>query len=304
VPDATLAPIITHISEPVTGGVGRQVELVAHALPACGFRLHLIVSLARDPAFARSLEAYEAEGIGTDVVPFVRRPCPVRDPWSYLRLKRVLRRVRPALVHTHSSKAGMLGRRAAHALGIPCVHTPHVFAFEWAKSGVRRCLFRILERRAARWCDRIVLLSDAQRELAFTVGLGPIERLDVIPNGVDAEQFRPAVPEERRAARKRFGVTVDVPVVGMAARFEPQKGVGDFLRAAAGLRQRIPRVRFLLAGDGSMEEEARQRVDRLGLTDAVSFCGNVTHMLEFYHALDAFVLASLWEGCPDRKSVV
>ncbi len=289
---------VIHITEPVTGGVGRQVELIAAALPQHGFRLGLILSLQRAPGYAVQAERFRKQGIEVDVIPMRRQLSPVRDLVSFFRIRRMLSRRQPDLVHTHASKAGMLGRRAARALGIPVVHTPHVFAFEWRRSGGLSFLYRVAERMAASWCERILLLSYEQCECAYSVGIRPLEKLTVLPNGVDCDYFAPATRLQREHARARFGLAHDIPVVGMAARFEPQKGVGHFLRAAASLCRRVERIHFLLVGEGSLLDDARGMIRQFGIEHAVSFCGNITHMRDFYHALDLFVLASLWEGCP------
>ncbi len=291
-------PCILHITEAVQGGVARHLEWIAQALPGHGFRLHFVLSLAREPWYRDQVCRWREQGIGVDLLPMARKVSPVQD-WEALRkVVQLFRERQPSLVHSHSSKAGVLARRAACLLGLRAVHTPHIFAFEWARPGLKRLLYTMIERAAAKWCDRIILLSEAQKKIALAARIGSADKFRVVPNGIDADSYPSPSAEERRIARERFGLPEDAPVIGMAARLDPQKGVGNFLRAAATVQASRPDVRFLIAGTGALAKTYEKRVVDLGLEKAVTFCGNVTHILPFYHALDAFVLASLWEGLP------
>lgn len=291
-------PLVTHIVEATTGGVARQLDWLAQTLPSRGFDLQFIVSCQRDPSFEQNIAVYREQGVRVDVVPMGRALNPLKDTLSLTRLHKILGRDRPAVVHTHASKAGFLGRRAAYSLEIPAIiHTPHVFAFEWQES-LPSSLYRFLEHQAAKWCDRLVLLSDLQLECTLASGIAPLEKLCVIPNGIAAEAYPPPTAAERESARQKFSCPEDSFVIGMAARFAPQKGLGDFLRAARAVVAARPEITFLLAGEGALREEFVARVQDLGLSKRIRFCGRVDEMLPFYHALDGFVLASLWEGLP------
>ncbi|MCX7934125.1 MAG: glycosyltransferase, partial [Planctomycetota bacterium] len=294
----TDAPLVLQVTEAMAGGVARHLDLIWRALPARGFAVAFAVSLMRG-AEAESLVArWRAEGAAVAVVPMRRAIRPLADWRAGRHLRRAMASLRPALVHTHASKAGYLGRAAANRLGIPAVHTAHVFAFEWTRSAWWRLFYRLLERRASRWCQRIICLSEMQMEAAFAAGLSAAEKLAVIANGVDSEEFKPPSEAERAAARRRWGIGADELAIGTAARLEPQKGMGHFLRAAALISAALPAARFFIAGTGSLESECRRRTADLGLTERVVFCGNVADMPTFYHALDCFALTSLWEGLP------
>ena len=290
-------PLVSIVSESTLGGVARQLELIAREIPKRGIELHMILSCERQPDYVKTIESFRASGMQVDIVPMARKPSPFADLRALGRIRSILKSRNPALVHTHSSKAGILGRRAASSLGIPCLHTPHVFAFEW-ESGIRKLMYRSLERLAARWSAGIVALSEQQRQAMVANGICHPERVHLIPNGISCAAFPPASEEDRIAARARFNVSPEAPVIGVAARLEPQKGMGNFLRAAASIHGKHPDVVFLIAGVGSMGEECRRRAAELGIDGAVRLCGEVTDILGFYHALDCFMLASLWEGLP------
>ena len=129
---------------------------------------------------------------------------PPHDWRAYCRLLQVMRDARPALVHTHSSKAGVLGRRAAFRLGIPALHTPHAFSFLMPLSPARRGLYVRIERAAARWCRYVICVSEAERQAALAVDLCPPEKLAVIRNGVDVRLSR-TCPGGRTGGRLGLG---------------------------------------------------------------------------------------------------
>ncbi len=288
-------PVVLHIAEAAAGGVATHLELLARTLR--GFRLHFAVSSRRDPGvperLARAPQTESVKAIG-----MLRRPAPLTDYLALRQLVKLIRQLRPDLVHTHSSKGGYLGRKAAYLCGVPAVHTPHVFAFEWARLPGVKTLFRLLEKRAARWCEKLVLLSDWQLETAFQNRIAPLEKLEVIPNGVDSAFFRPGSRQEKAAARAALGLEDNALVVGTAARLSPQKGLRDFLTAAKMIAKQKAEAVFLIAGEGAQEKELRRYADALGVSPQVRFCGNLAEMLPFYRALDCFVLSSLWEGLP------
>lgn len=280
---------VLHILEATEGGTARQLELAVRWLPREGVLPSVLLSPLRDRAQAERLCGLARElgdGAGAGLVPMRRAVRPWADLMAYRELKCFLAACRPDVIHTHAAKAGFLGRAAAHALGVPVVHTPHVLPLEWSANP----LYRWLERLAGRWTDRLIALHGAQAALVRTaLGLADA-RVVVLPNGVDTEVFR---PDPGRAARGEEAHTL---VVGTAARLVPHKGVGDFLRAAARLVPSHPQVEFWVAGDGPGLQALRAQAAALGLGGAVRFLGQVDDMPRFYQALDLFVLASRREG--------
>ena len=187
----------------------------------------------------RAYQIAEASRVARVVeMPMLRRPAPLTDLHALRQLTRLIRRERYALVHTHAAKAGFLGRLAAHRAGVPAIiHTPHTFPFERVDTRLAG-LYRWLERRAARWCHRIVCLTEGQRQLALDARLCPPEKLVVIPNGVEL----PAEPPDilRRRYRAELGIAEDTLVVGFVGRLTPQKDIQTFLRVAAELLRTFP----------------------------------------------------------------
>jgi glycosyltransferase involved in cell wall biosynthesis len=281
------------------GGTRKHVRELALGLDPRRFEVHLVVSLRRGREILNDLPALAARGVRVHVVPMSRAISPVDDARSLAGLLRLFRRERFDVVHTHSAKAGFLGRYAARAGGVPTViHTPHVWPFQWAGGLSRRVYYR-LERRAAGWCDRLVCVGPGQREfgLASRVAGADEAKLVVIPNGID-----PAVVDrsaDRAGVRAELGVIPGSLAVGMVARFAPQKGVGRFLDAAAIIAREREDVRFFLVGSGPLARRVRRRARELRLGPArLALLGHREDVPRLCSGFDVFALSSLYEGLP------
>jgi glycosyltransferase involved in cell wall biosynthesis len=288
---------VLEVVEATAGGTRRHVtDLVCH-LPPDRFELSVYCSLERDPDFARDIARMRERGVGVTVSPMRRAISPLRDAAAFFRLWRHLRRNGYDIVHTHSSKAGFLGRWAAAAAGVPVVlHTPHTFAFQMGVAPPLRLLYRLLERTASRVTDRFVCVSRSEREAAEAAGVAAAERCVVIENGVPAEAFEGG--GDRAARRRELGLAAEAPVVGMAGRFEPQKGHRDLVLAAARVAQRVPGVRFVLLGEGTLVPEVKRLIGNLGLEGVFLLPGIVEDATAYYVAFDVMALPSRWESLP------
>ena len=240
-------------------------------------------------------------GIGTVEVPdLVRHIAPVRDLRCRSRLRRLIREHRPDVVHTHSSKAGILGRMAARAEGVPAiVHTIHGLPFHPYQSRIRNGLYIALERMAASRCDAIVCVADAMRDQALAAGVGQPDLYSTIYSGMETESFMHADfdPVEWRA---RHGLRPEDFVVGTVARLAELKGHDDLLKVMQGRLLAEESVKLLWVGDGYRGAQLRRQVERLGLADRVVFTGALPpdQMPAVMHAIDLLVHPSLREGLP------
>jgi len=278
--------------EPLVGGTLQHIEhLLAHT-PPDEFELHLAVSAERDPSARRRFEDWRRSGWRVHEVPMRRAISPVRDLCCLLKLWALCRSEKFDLVHTHSSKAGFLGRLAAGLSGIPVVHTPHVFPFGRGAGGRR---FLALEKLVARWTDRMVLLSDYQVNLVHRHRLLPADRVTRIPNGVDAGRLsRPG----RARARAELGLEPGVPLVLFIGRLCEQKGLDVLLDAAGRLAREGDAARFLIVGDGPLGAWLEQAVARRRLGATVRPWGATDRAGVFYAACDLVVCPSRFEGMP------
>ena len=291
---------LCYICEATAGGVRKHLGALLHAFsaPEEGYTVHAFLGDRGEPGFQEELEALRKRGVQASVLPELSRELRWgADRAAYAALKGRLRELRPDLVHTHSAKAGFLGRLAAHAVGVPRIlHTPHVFPFQWSR-GLRGALYLALERYAAKRCQAIVCVGAGQREDAQGRGVTPAERLILIPNGVAIPEAPSA--EEVAALRARWSIPREALAVGMVARLAPQKGVGTFLNAAVEVLRARPETVFLLAGAGPLEREVRARAAALGLErERLKILGHVAEAERLYPAFDVLALSSLYEGLP------
>lgn len=233
------------------------------------------------------------------LVPPLRRAIdPRRDAASYFELKRVLREYRPDVVHTHSAKAGFLGRLAAAAVHVPAiVHTVHGAPFHAYQSATARALFRWCEQHAARHCQALISVADAMTELMVSAEVAPREKFTTIYSGMDVEPFL-AAHEQRARLRSELGYRDGQVVVGKIARLFHLKGHEDVIRAARDVVRANDNVRFLLVGDGVLRESLQLQIEQLGLQQYFQFTGLVSpaRIPELIGAMDILVHASLREG--------
>jgi glycosyltransferase involved in cell wall biosynthesis len=264
--------------------------------------------------FARSL------GVEPFIIPEMSREISPKDAITIWKLYRLLRRMRPAVVHTHTAKAGTAGRLAGllyrwatptilWGQPRPCrfVHTYHGHIFHSYYGRWKTRLFLTVERALARLAtDRIVVISQQQlREIHAEFGVGRREQFRVIPLGLDVRAFDNW--EERRGpARVSFGAGPEEILVGIVGRLTEVKNHELFLRAAAhykelraaGETNPLAAVRFVVIGDGHLRPRLEALAAELGLTNEVSFAGTRDDPENFYPALDVVALTSLNEGTP------
>jgi len=205
-----------------------------------------------------------------------------------VRLAAWLRRVRPDVVHVHTG-VWLKGARAARRVGGPrVVHTMH------GRLDDERWYTPLLDRWAARSTDRVVAVSAALCEyLASRVGL-PATQTTVIPNGIDADLFRPG--PRRGGWRATLGIPNDAPVIGIVARLTPVKDHALLVAALALVRKRISGAVLVVAGDGPLRQTLEAQVAELRLTHAVRFLGETREVATLYREFDLLALSSKSEG--------
>ncbi|MPY63393.1 glycosyltransferase family 4 protein [Streptomyces spongiae] len=272
---------ILHITQPVDGGVARIVTDLMRAQLADG--LHVTVACPGG-GLAPTLRA-----IGADVRHWHATRSPGRTLVQEVRhLRRVLADVRPDLVHAHSAKAGLAARLAVRGR-IPTVFQPHAWSFE-AVGGVTASLALKWERWGARWADRVVCVSEAERVTGERAGVRA--RWRVIANGVDPGRFRPAALGAVRAQIPLLaGLGADTPLVVCVGRLCRQKGQDVLLSAWRTVVRKVPGARLVLVGDGPDAEALRALAP-----DGVLFAGAAADATPWYQAADLVVLPSRWEG--------
>ncbi len=234
------------------------------------------------------------------IVPSLVRPvAPLRDAVALMRLTGIFRAQRPAIVHTHSGKAGILGRLAAHRAGVPIVvHTIHGPSFGSFQGAAANLLFRGAERAAGRVTTHFVSVADAMSRQYLAAGIGRPSQYTRIFSGFALEPFLAAAPDPE--LRGRLNIAPDDFVVGKISRLFKLKGHQDLLAAAPAMVRQCPRLKFLLVGDGALRASIESRVRELNLQKHFIFTGLVPpgHIPRYLAAMDALAHLSLREGLP------
>lgn len=259
------------------------------------------VTLITGPAIGPEgslIERAEAGGLDLRLIPDMRRNIDPRRDWrSYREVVRLLREIRPEIVHTHSAKAGILGRMAATKLGIPVVHTIHGPSFHPFQSRVAYHLFLAAERWAAKRCDLLISVCDAMTDQYVAAGVAPREKFVTVYSGMEVEPFLNP-PRSREVVRKELGFEPQHVVVGKVARLFHLKGHEYVIAAARSIVDKAPNVRFLFVGNGLLREQLEQQIGAAGLKGHFVFTGLVPSdkVPELIGAMDIVVHTSLREG--------
>ncbi len=221
-----------------------------------------------------------------------------RDLLALLQLVNLFLSERPDVVHTHSSKAGILGHLAAAAVGVPVVmHTYHGFGFnEFQPPRVKR-LYVWLERLCARLSTAIVFVSRANQDYARRHGIGDPARWRLLHSGVALSRY-PARVEDRGRKKAQLGLGLHKPVVTTIGNLKPQKNPGDFLAMAQKVLARRPETEFYFVGDGPLRGRIECQAIAAGLSNRLRLPGWRMDVDEILAVSDVFVLTSLWEGLP------
>jgi glycosyltransferase involved in cell wall biosynthesis len=243
-----------------------------------------------DLALARRVNLLCLDGLAREIRP-------LDDLRALFGLWRELRRFRPHVVHTHTAKAGLVGRVAALCAGVPVVvHTYHGHVLRGYFGRAASAAFRALERLLGVFTSALVTVSDSVKDDLVALGVAPARRIRVVPLGLELEPLAGALP--RGGLRGEAGFGAEAPLVGMVGRLAPIKDVPTFLEAARLLRERRPDVRFSLVGDGDERDRLEARARDLGVADVVRFHGWRRDLPEVYGDLDVVVNCSRNEGTP------
>lgn len=287
--------IITRL---IIGGAQENTMLTAALLDPASFAVDVVSGPQTGPE-GSLIEEVRARGVPLTIEPLlVREISPLRDVRALLALYHHIRRGHYAVVHTHSSKAGILGRWAAWLARTPViVHTVHGWGHHDRQHPLVRRLFIWLERASQRITDKLIVVSPRNIEKGLADGIANPDKYVTIRSGIELDRFgHPQVsPRETRAA---LGIPLGAPVVGSVTRLSPQKAPLDFVRAASIVAQSVPEAWFVMVGDGPLRAEVEALAAELGLTGRLVLTGLRRDVPELLAAFDLFALSSLWEGLP------
>lgn len=218
------------------------------------------------------------------------------NPSSDIKVERALRRIiqknKPDIVYAHSSKAGALARIADLGLKNKVIYNPHGWAFNMQQSAKKKEMYKWVEKILAHFCDKIICISDAEKESALREKICKPSKLQVIYNGIDLEEIKNTVPK----TRTELHIPEDAFVVGMVGRLSKQKAPDIFVKAAKLIKDAVPNAYFMIVGDGELRDQIEVLIHRFDLDSSFLITGWVDNPTAYMKIMDVGCLLSRWEG--------
>lgn len=286
---------ILHVAQ-AAGGVDRYIRMLFKYMDHDKFENILVCS----HDFKR--EDYNGLADGFEHVD-MQREIGKSDLAAIKEVRKFIGKYKPDIVYGHSSKAGAIARMAnigmksADGERIKCIYNPHGWAFNMKCSRKKQMLYTAIEKIAAPFCDKIVCISEAEKKSALDRKICGEEKLQVILNGVDIEEY-----EQREAAgltevsRESLGIPGDAFIVGMVGRITKQKAPDVFIKAAKLIKKKIPEAYFIIVGDGTYQNRVKEYAAKHGLADSLLITGWVENASDYIDLFDVALLLSRWEG--------
>ncbi|MCM8791931.1 MAG: glycosyltransferase family 4 protein [Candidatus Omnitrophica bacterium] len=275
------------------GGAQKQLLELIRNLDKERYRVYLFT--AKEGLLIKEAESIESVKIIKSR--YLERPInPFKDTVAFIELYSFIRKNRFQIVHTHSSKAGILGRVAAKVAAVKnIIHTVHGWPFHRYQNKIIYWIFIWLERITSFFTAKIIVVSNYDRKKGLKYKIGTPDKYTLINYGIDYSEFkrRPALE-----LKEQLKINKDQPLIGMIACFKPQKGIFDFIKVAQRVSFSFPEAKFVLVGDGALKPKIERFIQRLNLEDKIILLGWRRDIAEILSIIDIFLLTSRWEGMP------
>ena len=238
----------------------------------------------------------EESGINVTVFPnLVREINPKKDVITAIQLFKFIKAKNFNIVHTHSSKAGILGRLVSYLVGVPIiVHTIHGVVFHSNQPILKRKAYTLFEKIAAAVTDKMIAVGEIVRDEFLLAHVGSPKQYAVIHSGIDFRKFNRTI--NPRLKKRELELSEDAIVIGTVGNLVPCKGHQYLIDAFSIVKQHLPNAHLILVGDGYLRQELQKQVESLHLDSDVSFLGRRDDVPELLQIMDVFVISSLWEG--------
>ncbi|MCL2144954.1 MAG: glycosyltransferase family 4 protein [Endomicrobia bacterium] len=228
---------------------------------------------------------------------FVREISPLKDLKALRHIYGILKTEKPDVVHTHSSKAGILGRIAAKLAGIKIiVHTVHGYSFNETQNFFKKYLYACLEKFCSLFSDKLIAVAKEDIKKGIKYKIAKESKFELIRAGINTDHYKNYTPDKN--FKNALGISESTKVVTTIGPFKPQKNLKDFIKAADIVGKKNNDIVFLAAGDGEQRKELENLISELGLKEKILLLGWRNDIAELLYASDIFVMTSLWEGLP------
>ncbi|MDR1942282.1 MAG: glycosyltransferase family 4 protein [Endomicrobium sp.] len=245
-----------------------------------------------------ALDAQASKQVRLISFPFlVRQISPLKDLKALFAIYKVLKKEKPDIVHTHSSKAGILGRIAAKLAAIKTIiHTIHGYGFNETQPKPVKYFYILLEKFCAHLTDRLIAVSKEDIKKGIFYKIAKEEKFVLIRAGIDIDYYKNYIPDP--FFRKSLGISADAKIITTIGPFKPQKNLKDFIEAANITLKTIAQAVFLIVGDGELRKQIESQIASYGLQNKILLLGWRSDIAKILRASDLYVMTSLWEGLP------
>lgn len=278
---------ILHVAQ-AAGGVDRYLRSLLKYIDKDKFENILVCSQDyKESDYAGIVDSFEQVKMGREIS--------LKDDLSAtIEIRKLIKKYKPDIVYAHSSKAGVLGRFANIGFKNKCIYNPHGWSFNMDCSEKKKNLYITIERISSIFCDQIVCISNAEYHSALQHKICKADKLQVIFNGIDIDQYRQN--RIKRLTKQDMGIPDDSFVIGMVGRISNQKAPDIFIKGAKLIKKEIPNSYFVIVGDGDMREKIEEYARLNYLFDSLYITGWVENPMEYIKVFDVASLLSRWEG--------
>ena len=277
---------ILHVAQ-AAGGVDRYIRMLLKYLDKEKFENILVCSQDfREEDYKNLVDFFEQVKMD--------RAIGSNDLKAIGEVRRLIKRYNPDIVYAHSSKAGAIARVADIGLKNHCLYNPHGWAFNMRCSAKKKAMYTAIEKIAAPFCDKIICISDAEKQSALDKKICREDKLQVIFNGVDIEAYENGI--HGTVKRKDLNIPEDAFVVGMVGRISPQKAPDIFIKMAKHVKDKVSNAHFIIVGNGDQEAEIKKYAKDNDFLDSLHITGWVDNPMSYVELFDVACLLSRWEG--------
>lgn len=277
---------ILHVAQ-AAGGVDRYIRMLLKYLDKDVFDNVLVCSQDFDK------ENYENLVSNFEQLEMTRE-IGINDLKAIRKVRKLIKKYRPDIVYAHSSKAGAIARIADIGIKNHCIYNPHGWAFNMRCSNEKKLLYKVIENILSLFCEKIICISDAEKQSALDKKICGENKLQVIFNGVDIKEYENKIHNEVK--RKELKIPENAFVIGMVGRISEQKAPDIFIRAAKLIKDKVPSSYFIIVGSGEQEIKIKEYATKNNFLDSLCITGWVENPMSYIELFDVACLLSRWEG--------